>query len=53
MAGERTFTNRARRIEGPETDGQRVQHGMSSSPWSAQSVLEQVRAEVGAPPVLQ
>jgi SRSO17 transposase len=53
MAGERTFTNIARRIEGPETDGQRVQHFMSSSPWSAQSVLEQVRAEVAATPVLQ
>jgi len=67
-AGERTFTNIARRIDGRETDGQRVQHFISSSPWSAQSVLEQsvleqsvleqsvleqVRAEVAASPVLQ
>ena len=52
MADERTFTNIARRIEGSETDGQRVQHFMSASPWSAQAVLEQVRAEVTATPAL-
>src|SRR5258708_8958566 len=53
MAHERTFTNIARRIEGPETDGQRVQHFMSASPWSAQRVLEQLRAEVAATPALR
>src|SRR5262245_14448965 len=45
---ERTFANIARRVEGAEADGQRVQHFMSASPWSAQAVLEQVRAEVAA-----
>src|SRR5260370_24319077 len=53
MVDERIFTNIARRIEGPETDGQRVQHFMSASPWSAQSVLEQIRAEVAATPALR
>jgi SRSO17 transposase len=50
---ERTFANIARRVHGPEADGQRVQHFMSASPWSAQSVLEQVRAEVAATAVLR
>jgi SRSO17 transposase len=50
---ERTFTNIARRVQGPEADGQRVQHFMSASPWSAQAVLEQVRAEVAATPLLR
>jgi len=46
----RTFANIARRVQGPEADGQRVQHFMSASPWSAQAVLEQVRAEVARQP---
>jgi SRSO17 transposase len=50
---ERTFANIARRVEGPAADGQRMQHFMSSSPWSAQRVLEQVRAEVAATPALE
>jgi SRSO17 transposase len=45
---ERTFANIARRVQGPEADGQQVQHFMSQSPWSAQAVLEQVRVEVAA-----
>lgn len=49
---ERTFANIARRVEGPAADGQRVQHFMSASPWPAQRVLEQVRAEVAATPAL-
>lgn len=43
---ERTFANIARRVQGPAADGQRVQHFMTASPWSARAVLEQVRAEV-------
>lgn len=43
---ERTFANIARRVQGPMADGQRVQHFMAASPWSARTVLEQVRAEV-------
>lgn len=53
MTDERTFTNIARRVEGANADGQRVQHFMSASPWSAQRVLEQVRAEVAATALLQ
>jgi SRSO17 transposase len=53
MDQERTFANIARRVQGPETDGQRVQHFMSTSPWSAQAVLAQVRAEVAATPALR
>src|SRR5260370_35479878 len=44
MDQARTFANIARRVQGPETDGQRVQHFMSTSPWSAQAVLAQVLA---------
>jgi SRSO17 transposase len=50
MDQERTFANIARRVQGPEADGQRIQHFMSQSPWSAQTVLEQVRAEVAGQP---
>jgi SRSO17 transposase len=50
---ERTFANIARRVHGPEADSQRVQHFMSQSPWSAQAVQEQVRAEVAAMPALR
>lgn len=53
MDQERTFANIARRVQGPETDSQRVQHFMSASPWSAHAVLAQVRAEVAATPVLR
>jgi SRSO17 transposase len=53
MDQERTFANSARRVQGPETDSQRVQHFMSTSPWSAQMVLAQVRAEIAATPALQ
>jgi SRSO17 transposase len=49
---ERPFANSARRVHGPEADGQQVQHFMSASPWSAQAVQEQVRAEVAATPAL-
>jgi SRSO17 transposase len=53
MDQERPFATIARRVHGPEADGQRVQHFMSQSPWSAQAVLEQVRAEVTATPALR
>jgi SRSO17 transposase len=52
MDQERTFASIARRVEGAETDSQRIQHFMSASPWSAQAVLEQVRAEVAATALL-
>jgi SRSO17 transposase len=50
---ERTVANSARRVHGPAADGQRVQPCMSQSPWSAQAVPEQVRAEVAATPALR
>lgn len=50
---ERTFASIARRVQGPEADGQRVQHFMSHSPWPAQAVLEQVRAEMACQPELR
>lgn len=53
MDQERTFANIARRVQGPEADGQRVQHFLSTAPWSAQGVLAQVRAEVAATPALR
>ncbi len=53
MPDQRTFANIARRVEDPAADGQRVQHFMSESPWSAETVLRQVQAEVAATPVFQ
>jgi SRSO17 transposase len=53
MDQERTFANIARRVQDPAADGQRVQHFMSASPWSAQAVLEQVRAEVAHQPEIR
>ena len=50
---ERPFANIARRVQGPETDSQRVQHFTSASPGSAQAVLAPVGAEVAATPALR
>jgi len=48
----RNFANIARRVNGPEDDGQDVQHFMSDSPWSAAAVIQQVQAEIAAIPEL-
>lgn len=41
MGSKRNYANIARRVMGPEEDGQNVQQFMTDSPWSAQ--LERVR----------
>jgi SRSO17 transposase len=48
----RNFANIARRVNGPDDDGQQVQHFMSDSPWSAAAVIQQVQAEIAATPEL-
>lgn len=50
MDDARNFANIARRIEGPQADGQRIQHVMSDSPWEGQRVYQQVQAEIAAIP---
>jgi SRSO17 transposase len=48
---ERNFTNIERRLRGG--DGERLQHFMSSSPWSGAAVFEQIRHEIVATPELR
>jgi SRSO17 transposase len=52
METKRNYANIARRVIGPEEDGQNVQHFMSDSPWSAQAVIQQVQQEIIATPGL-
>jgi len=52
METERNYANIARRVVGPEEDGQNVQQFMSDSPWSAQAVIQQVQQEIIATPGL-
>jgi SRSO17 transposase len=44
MERDRNFAGIARQVSG--SDGQAMQHFMSNSPWSAQSVYQQVQAEI-------
>jgi SRSO17 transposase len=52
MTSKRTFANIARHIVDPADDGQALQQFMSDSPWSAQTVIAQVQAELAATPAL-
>ncbi len=52
MAGERNYANIARRVIGPQEDGQNLQQFMSDSPWSAEEVFAQIQAEVCQRPEL-
>jgi len=46
MEGKRNYVNIARRVLGPEEDGQNLQQFMSDSPWAARKVFDQIQAEV-------
>jgi SRSO17 transposase len=50
MQTERTYAGIARTLDG--SDGQAMQHFMSNSPWSSQSVYRQIQAEICATPQL-
>jgi len=52
MDTKRNYANIARRLIGPDEDGQNVQQFMSDSPWSAQAVIQQVQREIIATPGL-
>jgi len=52
METERNYANIARRVIGPDEDGQNVQHFMSDSPWSAGAVIQQVQQEIITTPGL-
>ncbi len=52
MDTKRNDANIARRVNGPQDDGQNVQQFMSDSPWSAQAVIQQVQEEIKATPEL-
>jgi SRSO17 transposase len=53
METERNVANIARRVVGPDDDGQHVQQCLSDSPWSAQTVICQVQQEIAATPDLR
>lgn len=52
MERNRNYANIARRVNGLEDDGQRLQHFMSDSPWSAKPVFDQIQKEIGGYPEL-
>ncbi|HUJ75662.1 MAG TPA: IS701 family transposase [bacterium] len=52
MPDQRNYANIARRVLDPDADGQNLQQFMSDSPWSAQSVFDQVQRDVLARPEL-
>jgi SRSO17 transposase len=52
MDTKRNYANIARRVNGPEDDGQNVQQFMTDSPWSAQAVIQQVQQKIRATPAL-
>jgi SRSO17 transposase len=51
MEDKRNFANIERRLLGG--DGQALQHFMSESPWSGQSVFRQIQAEISTHPSLE
>jgi SRSO17 transposase len=51
MERDRHFAGIARQVSG--SDGQAMQHFMSNSPWSAQSVYQQIQAEIAETPELR
>jgi len=53
LPDERNYANIARRIIGPNSDGQALQQFMSDSPWSAQRVFAQIQQEIGHDPTLR
>ena len=53
MNQERNYANIARRVSDPSEDGQKLQHFMSDSPWSSESVIKQVQEEIKETPGLQ
>lgn len=50
MDAKRNFANVGRRVAGG--DGQAIQHFMSKSPWSGQTVFDQIKADIRATPEL-
>ncbi|MHC4511180.1 MAG: IS701 family transposase [Planctomycetota bacterium] len=52
METKRTFANIARRVIDVDEDGQNLQQFISDSPWSGQSVFDQIQAEIVARPEL-
>lgn len=53
MEDKRNYANIARKINGPEEDGQKLQHFVSDSPWPTHPVFEQIQVEVKQQPELQ
>lgn len=52
METERNYANMARRVIGPEDDGQNLQQFMSDSPWKEQRVFDQIQRDVARWPEL-
>jgi SRSO17 transposase len=50
---ERNYANIARRVIGPDDDGQALQQFMSDSPWHTHRVFAQIQKEIGHDPGLR
>lgn len=52
MDSDRNYANIARRVIGPDNDGQNLQHFMSDSPWEARQIFSQIQQEIKERPEL-
>jgi SRSO17 transposase len=52
MEDQRNFANIERRVK-PGSDGQKLQHFMSDSPWSSQAVYQQIQKDIKRQPTLK
>ena len=52
MEARRNYANIARRVNGPNDDGQSLQQFMSDSPWKDQAVFDQIQRDISARPEL-
>ncbi len=52
MEDQRNFANIERRVH-PGSDGQKVQHFMSDSPWEAQAIYGRIQKEIKRQPLLR
>jgi SRSO17 transposase len=53
MDSKRNYANIARRVAGPDNDGQNLQQFMSDSPWFSAGVFKQIQSEIAAYPEIQ
>lgn len=52
LEGKRAYKNMDQKVNGPEADGQKIQHFMSDPPWPWEGVFRQAHQDINAEPRL-